>query len=173
MRREEKQTIIDSLAEQFEEYSHFYLTDTAELNAAHTSDLRRACFKKDIKLIVVKNTLLKRALDKSEKNFEELYDILKGSTSVMFSNTGNTPAKLLKDFRKKHDKPVLKGAFVEESVYIGDDKLDMLAALKSKDELLADLIALLRSPMQNLVSALQSGSNNIHGVLETLSKRDN
>ena len=173
MRREEKQTIIDSLAEKFEEYSHFYLTDTAELNAAHTSDLRRACFKQDIKLIVVKNTLLKRALDKSEKDFEELYDILKGSTSVMFSNTGNIPAKMLKDFRKKHDKPVLKGAFVEESVYIGDDKLEMLAALKSKDELLADLIALLRSPVQNVVSALQSGSNNIHGVLETLSKRDN
>lgn len=173
MRLEEKQTIIDSLAETLEEYSHFYLTDTAELNAAHTSDLRRACFEKDIKLIVVKNTLLKRALDKSEKNFEELYDVLKGSTSVMFSNTGNIPAKLLQDFRKKHDKPVLKGAFVEESVYLGDDKIDILAALKSKDELLADLIALLRSPMQNLMSALNSGSNNIHGVLEALSKRDN
>ena len=173
MRLEEKQAIIDSLAEKLEEYSHFYLTDTAELNAAHTSDLRRACFEKDIKLIVVKNTLLKRALDKSEKNFEELYDVLKGSTSVMFSNTGNIPAKLLQDFRKKHDKPVLKGAFVEESVYLGDDKIDILAALKSKDELLADLIALLRSPMQNLMSALNSGSNNIHGVLEALSKRDN
>ncbi|HDZ41722.1 MAG TPA: 50S ribosomal protein L10 [Bacteroidetes bacterium] len=173
MRREEKQAIIDSLAEKFEEYSHFYLTDTAELNAAHTSDLRRACFEKDIKLIVVKNTLLKRALDKSEKNFEELYEVLKGSTSVMFSNTGNIPAKMLKDFRKKHDKPVLKGAFVEESVYIGDDQLDILAALKSKDELLADLLALLNSPVQNVISALQSGSNNIHGVLEALSKRDN
>ena len=173
MRLEEKQAIIDSLAEKLEEYSHFYLTDTAELNAAHTSDLRRACFEKDIKLIVVKNTLLKRALDKSEKNFEELYDVLKGSTSVMFSNTGNIPAKLLQDFRKKHDKPVLKGAFVEESVYLGDNKIDILAALKSKDELLADLIALLRSPMQNLMSALNSGSNNIHGVLEALSKRDN
>lgn len=173
MRRDEKQEIIDSLAEQFKEYSHFYLTDIAELNAAHTSDLRRACFKNDIKLIVVKNTLLKRALDKSEKNFDELYDVLKGSTSVMFSNTGNVPAKMLKDFRRKHDKPVLKGAFVEESVYIGDSQLETLAALKSKDELIADLIALLRSPMQNLMSALQSGSNNIHGVLETLSKREN
>jgi len=173
MRREEKQEIIDSLAEQLKEYSHFYLTDTTELNAAHTSDLRRACFEKDIKLIVVKNTLLKRALDKSEKDLEELYDVLKGSTSVMFSNVGNVPAKMIKDFRKKHDKPILKGAFVEESVYLGDAQLDTLAALKSKDELLADLIALLRSPMQNMMSALQSGSNNIHGVLETLSKRDN
>ncbi|HCC71083.1 MAG TPA: 50S ribosomal protein L10 [Bacteroidales bacterium] len=173
MRREEKKEIIDSLAKQLQEYNHFYLTDTAELNAAHTSDLRRACFEKDIKLIVVKNTLLKRALDKSEKDFEELNDVLKGSTSVMFTNVGNVPAKLLKDFRKKHDKPVLKGAFVEESVYIGDTQLDTLAALKSKDELIADLIALLRSPMQNVMSALQSGSNNIHGVLEALSKRDN
>jgi len=173
MRLEEKQAIIDSLSEELEEYSHFYLTDTTELNAANTSDLRRACFEKDIKLIVVKNTLLKRALDKSEKNFEELYDVLKGSTSIMFSNTGNIPAKMLQNFRKKHDKPVLKGAFVEESVYLGDDKIDILAALKSKDELLADLIALLRSPMQNLMSALHSGSNNIHGVLEALSKRDN
>ncbi|MGM0464120.1 MAG: 50S ribosomal protein L10 [Bacteroidota bacterium] len=173
MRRDEKQTIIDSLAEQLEEYSHFYLTDTAELNAAHTSNLRRACFKKDIKMVVVKNTLLKRALDKSELNLEELYDVLKGSTSVMFSNTGNVPAKVIKDFRKKHDKPLLKGAYVEESVYIGDNQLETLAALKSKDELLADLIALLRSPMQNVLSSLQSGSNNIHGVLETLSRRDN
>lgn len=173
MKREEKQAIIDSLAEQFEEYSHFYLTDIAELNAAHTSDLRRACFEKDIKLIVVKNTLLKRALDKSERDFEELYNVLKGSTSIMFSNIGNVPAKMLKDFRKKHDKPLLKGAFVEESIYIGDTQLDTLAALKSKDELLADLIALLRSPMQNVLSALQSGSNNINGVLQTLAKREN
>ncbi|MFO7852107.1 MAG: 50S ribosomal protein L10 [Bacteroidota bacterium] len=173
MKLEEKQAIIDSLAEQFKEYSHFYLTDITELNAVNTSDLRRACFNQEIKMIVVKNTLLKRALDKSEKNFEELYDVLKGSTSVMFSNTGNVPAKMLKDFRKKHDKPVLKGAFVEESIYIGDSQLDTLAALKSKDELIADLIALLGAPMQNLMSALQSGANNIHGVLKTLSNRDN
>ena len=144
-----------------------------ELNAANTSDLRRACFEKDIKLVVVKNTLLKRALDKSEKNLEELYDVLKGSTSVMFSNIGNVPAKMLKDFRKEHDKPLLKGAFVEESIYIGDTQLDTLAALKSKEELLADLIALLRSPMQNVFSALQSGSNNIHGVLKTLASKEN
>ncbi len=173
MKREEKQAIIDSLVENLNGYNHFYLTDIAELNAAHTSDLRRACFNNDIKLIVVKNTLLKIALEKSEKNFEELYDVLKGSTSVMFADTGNAPAKMLKDFRKKHDKPVLKGAFVEESVYLGDSQIDTLAALKSKDELLADLIVLLRSPMQNLLSGLQSGSNKIHGVLETLSKRDN
>src|SRR6056297_2794074 len=128
MRREEKQAIIDSLAEKFSEYSHFYLTDTAELNAGDTSDLRRACFKKDVKLIVAKNTLLKRALEKSDKELEEIYDILKGSTSVMFTETGNVPAKLMQDFRKKHDKPLLKGAYVEESVYIGDKQLAKLAA---------------------------------------------
>ncbi|MCF8223843.1 MAG: 50S ribosomal protein L10 [Bacteroidales bacterium] len=173
MRREEKQAIIDSLAEKFSEYSHFYLTDTAELNAGDTSDLRRACFKKDVKLIVAKNTLLKRALEKSDKELEEIYDVLRGSTSVMFTETGNVPAKLMQDFRKKHDKPLLKGAYVEESVYIGDKELDKLAALKSKDELLGDLVALLQSPMQNLISSLESGSNNIHGVLETLSQKDN
>mgnify|MGYP003574347325 FL=1 len=124
-------------------------------------------------MIVVKNTLLKRDLENSEVNFEELYEVLKGSTSILFSNTGNDPAKLIKDFRKKHDKPVLKGAFVEESIYIGDEQLDGLVAIKSKEELLGDLIALLQSPMKNVVSALQSGSNKIHGVLETLSERNN
>lgn len=173
MRREEKNTIIDSLAENLDKYSHLYLTDTAQLNAEDTSSLRRKCFEKDIQMIVVKNTLLKRAMDKSEKDFEELYEVLKGSTSVMFSNIGNIPAKLIMEFRKKHDKPVLKGAFVEESVYLGDDMLDTLVAIKSKDELLGDLIALLQSPVNNVLSALQSGSNTIHGVLETLSNREN
>ena len=173
MRREEKIAIIDNLTEKISEYTHFYLTDTAELNAADTSKLRRMCFENDIQMIVVKNTLLKRALENSEVNFEELYDVLKGSTSILFSNTGNDPAKLIKDFRKKHDKPVLKGAFVEESIYIGDEQLDGLVAIKSKEELLGDLIALLQSPVKNVVSALQSGSNKIHGVLETLSERNN
>lgn len=173
MRREEKITIIDSLAEEIKEYSHFYLTDTTQLNAADTSNLRRACFEKDIKMIVVKNSLLKRALEKSEMNYDELYEVLKGSTSVMFSNTGNEPAKLIAKFRKKHDKPVLKGAYVEESIYIGDEQLSALVAIKSREELLGDLIALLQSPMKNVLSALQSGSNQIHGVLETLSQRDN
>lgn len=173
MRREEKDAIINSLAEKLEEYSHFYLTDTAELNAADTSALRRKCFEKEILMVVVKNTLLKRALEKSDKDFEELYDVLKGSTSVMFSNTGNIPAKLIKEFRKKHDKPVLKAAYVEESFYVGENELEALVAVKSKDELLGDLIALLQSPVKNVMSALQSGSGTIHGVLETLSNREN
>ena len=172
MNREEKNAIVDSLTEIIGQYNHFYLTDTAQLNAADTSALRRACFEKDIIMIVVKNTLLKRALEKSEKNLDELYEVLKGSTSIMLSDTGNIPARLIKDFRKKHDKPVLKGAFVEESVYLGDDLLDSLVAIKSKDELLGDLVSLLQSPMKNVMSALQSGSNIIHGVLDTLSEKN-
>lgn len=172
MRREEKNAIIDSLAEKLKEYSHFYLTDTAQLNAADTSALRRKCFENDIKLIVVKNTLLKRALEMSEGDFEELYPILKGTTSIMFTNTGNAPAKLIKEFRRRHDKPVLKGAYVQESVFVGENMLDALISVKTREELIGDIILLLQSPARNVVSALQSGGNKIHGVLETLSKKE-
>jgi large subunit ribosomal protein L10 len=172
MRREEKNAIIDSLAEKLKEFSHFYLTDTAQLNAADTSDLRRKCFNNDIKLIVVKNTLLKRALEQSNGNFEELYPVLKGTSSIMLSQSGNTPAKLIKEFRKKHDKPVLKGAYVQESVYLGDNMLDALVSVKTKEELIGDIIMLLQSPAKNVISALKSGGTTIHGVLETLSKRE-
>jgi len=171
MRREEKNAIIDSLAERLKEYNHFYLTDTAELNAAVTSDLRRMCFKNDIKLIVVKNTLLKRAFEQSGLNFEELYPVLKGTTSIMFANTGNGPAKLIREFRKTHDKPVLKGAYVQESIYLGDNMLEALVSIKTRQELIGDIILLLQSPAKNVISALQSGGNKIHGVLETLSKK--
>lgn len=172
MRREEKNAIIDSLAETLKEYSHFYLTDISQLNAASTGDLRRKCFENDIKLIVVKNTLLKRALQQTEGNFEELYPILNGTTSIMFTQNGNAPAKLIKEFRKKHDKPVLKGAYVQESVYVGDNQLDALVAVKTKKELIGDVIFMLQSPARNVIGALQSGGNKIHGVLETLSKRE-
>lgn len=172
MRREEKSAIIDSLAEKLKEYSHFYLTDTAQLNAADTSALRRKCFENDVKLIVVKNTLLKRALEMSEGNFEELYPVLKGTTSIMLAQTGNAPAKLIKEFRKEHNKPVLKGAYVQESIFIGDSMIDMLIAVKTKQELIGDIVLLLQSPARNVISALQSGGNKIHGVLETLSKKE-
>jgi len=172
MRRDEKNAIIDSLAQKIKEYDHFYLTDIAQLNAADTSDLRRKCFENDIKLIVVKNTLLKRALEQSEGNYEELYSVLKDTTSIMFANTGNTPAKLIKEFRKAHGKPVLKGAYVQESVYLGDNMLDALVSIKTKNELIGDIILLLQSPAKNVISALQSGGNKLHGVLETLSKRE-
>ena len=172
MRRKEKESIIDSLTEQINNAGHFYLTDISELNAADTSDLRRMCFEKEVELVVVKNTLLKRALDKSEGNFDDLYDILKDSTSIMFCETGNVPAKLIRDFRKTHQRPVLKAAFVEASIYLGDEQLESLASLKSKDELIADVLALLRSPMNNLLNALQSGGFNLAGALMTLAEKE-
>ncbi len=171
MRREEKNAIIDSLTIRLKEYSHFYLTDTAELNAADTSTLRRKCFENDIRLVVVKNTLLKRAFEQSGLNFEEFYPILKGITSIMFTQSVNSPAKLIREFRKKHDKPVLKGAYVHESIYLGDEMLDILVSIKTKEELIGDIILLLQSPAKNVISALQSGGNKLHGVLETLSKK--
>ncbi|MDX9810787.1 MAG: 50S ribosomal protein L10 [Bacteroidales bacterium] len=171
MRREEKNAIIDSLAEKLKEYSHFYLTDTAQLNAADTSDLRRKCFENDIKLIVVKNTLFKRALEQTNMDFEELYPVLQGTTSIMFAKTGNGPAKLIKEFRRQHSKPLLKGAYVQESIYIGDNMLDALVSVKTREELIGDIVLLLQSPAKNVVSALQSGATKLHGVLETLSKK--
>ncbi len=171
MKREEKNTIIENLKNQINESNHFYLTDISDLNASDTSSLRRKCFEKDITLIVVKNTLLKRALENSEGDFGDLYDVCKDSTSIMFSDTGNIPAKLIKEFRKEHDKPVLKAAFVEESIYVGDEYLDTLTNIKSKEELLGELILLLQSPVKNVLSALQSGGNVLTGVLNTLSER--
>lgn len=171
MRKDEKSEIINSLADILKEYSHFYLTDTAQLNAADTSNLRRKCFENQIKLVVVKNKLLKRALEQVGLECGELFPVLKGSTAVMFSNNGNTPAKMIRDFRKSHPKPLIKGAYIEESVYVGDNLLETLVALKSREELIGDIIMLLQSPAKNVISALQSGGSTIHGVLETLSKK--
>lgn len=171
MKSSEKATIIDSLVEQINSSNHFYLTDISALNAADTSNLRRLCFKQNVKLVVVKNTLLRKALEKSDKQAEGLYEILKGSTSVMFTDQGNVPAKLIKDFRKTRKKPLLKAAYVEESVYIGDDQLESLISLKSKNELIADVVALLNSPVQTVLSQLQSGGNILHGVLKTLEEK--
>ncbi len=172
MTREEKKEIIQNLTNKINETSHFYLTDISALNAADTSDLRRKCFEKDINLMVVKNTLLKKALENSEGNFDELYELLKDSTSIMFCDTGNVPAKLIKDFRKKHEKPVIKGAYVEQSVYIGDNQLDTLASLKSKEELIGDVILMLQSPAQKVISGLQSGGGKLAGILKTLSEKE-
>ena len=173
MRREEKDVIIDNLAGRLNETKHFYLTDISSLNAEQSSNLRRKCFEKEISLLVVKNTLLRKAMEKSDGDFNDLYDILIDSTSIMFCETGNTPAKLIKEFRKTMEKPVLKAAFVEESIYIGDDQLDTLSNIKSKDELLADLLSLLQSPVKNLVSALASSGSKMTGALKTLSEKEN
>lgn len=171
MKPEEKQIIIDSLTEELNDSKHFYLADISDLNANDTTLLRRKCFEKEIKLKVVKNTLLKLAFEKSGLDVKELYDILAGPTSIMFTETGNVPAKLIKEFRKKFDKPILKGAYVEESIYIGDDQLEALANIKSKEELIAEVVGLLQSPMKNVVSSLQSGGNILTGVLDTLKEK--
>lgn len=172
MDREEKNTIVKDLSDKINEYSHFYLADASELNAEDTSSLRRKCFENEIKLIVVKNTLLKIALDNSEGDFEELYPLLVKPTSIMFTNTGNSPAKLIKEFRKNHDKPVIKAAYVEDGLYIGDEKLELLSNIKSQEELIADVIMLLQSPAKNVISALQSGGNILSGVVKTLADRE-
>ena len=173
MRKEDKYTVVENIANILKEYSCVYLAETAGLNAEKTSELRRACAKADVKLVVVKNTLLKKAMDQSDIDYSGLYPAMKGATSMLLSNTGNAPAKLLKSFIKKDDKlPVLKAAFVEETVYMGAEQLDFLASLKSKNELIADVVALLQSPAKNVISALQSGGNKMHGILETLSNKE-
>lgn len=170
MRKEDKNSIIEQIATTVQEYSHFYLVDLTAMNAAKTSALRRACFKADINLMVVKNTLLQKALDSLETDFAPLYDSLKGSTAIMFSNTANAPAKLIKDVAKDNI-PGLKAAYAEESFYVGAQQLDALVSIKSKNEVIADVVALLQSPAKNVISALQSGGNTLHGVLKTLGER--
>ena len=175
MKKEDKNVIIAELQEAVGSYAHFYLTSIEGLNAEKTSALRRMCFKNDIKLIVAKNTLLKKALEARGID-AQLFDALKGNTALMLCNTGNAPAKLIKEIVKKEKqkegvKPELKAAYVEETVYMGAQNLELLSAIKSKNELIADVVALLQSPMKNVVSALQSGGTTIHGVLKTLGEK--
>jgi large subunit ribosomal protein L10 len=172
MRKEDKNTIIQAISKQLSANPNFYLTDISGLNAENTARLRRLCFSRDIKLLVVKNTLLQKAMENSGKDMSELYDALKGATSVMFSETGNAPAKLIKEFRKTSNRPILKAAFIEEASYLGDDQLDFLMNVKSKFDLIADLIALLQSPAKNVVGALQSGGQKLTGILKTLSEKE-
>jgi len=171
MRKEDKANVIKQIATTLGNYPNFYLTDIATLNAAKTSSLRRECYKQEIKLVVVKNTLFKKALEQVNGDFSALDPALKGNTAVMFSNNANSPAKLIKTFAKGTDIPKLKAAYVQESFYVGAENLDLLIAIKSKNELIGDVIALLQSPAKNVISALQSGGNIIHGVLKTLSER--
>ncbi|OAV68371.1 50S ribosomal protein L10 [Bacteroidales bacterium Barb6XT] len=176
MRKEDKNVIIEQLTATLKEYPHFYLTDIEALNAAKTSNLRRECFKREVKLVVVKNTLLKKALDSVDGDFSPLDVALKGNTTVMFSHLANVPARLIKDFTKdakkgEELKPKLKAAYVQESFYIGAEHLDALVNIKSKNELIADVVALLQSPAKNVISALQSSGQTILGVLKTLEER--
>ncbi|MCO4780588.1 MAG: 50S ribosomal protein L10 [Flavobacteriaceae bacterium] len=171
MTREDKLTVIQDLTSQLSENATIYLADISGLDADTTSNLRRACFKANIRLSVVKNTLLAKAMEASEKDFGELPEILKGNTSLMFSEVSNAPAKLIKAFRKNSDKPILKGAFIEEAIFVGDNQLDSLVNIKSKEEVIGDIIGLLQSPAKNVISGLKSGGGKLAGIIKTLSER--
>jgi len=171
MKREDKDLLIKELATLIGEWKHVYITDIGDLNAKDTSSLRRQCFEKDIRLVYVKNTLLRKALESYDNKYDELVPSLKGYSSIMLSNTGNAPAKLIKELRKKMPKPILKAAYVEECVYTGDNMLDSLIHIKSRDELIGDIIAMLQSPVKNVISALESGKHTLAGVVKTLSEK--
>ncbi|MBE6196923.1 MAG: 50S ribosomal protein L10 [Rikenellaceae bacterium] len=174
MTKEEKLVVINNLAEQLNAYPHFYVTNIEALNAEQTAKLRRKCFESDIKLVVVKNTLFTKALEKVEKADADLVNVLEGSTSVMFTNTGKAPAVLIKEFRKSCDKPLIKAAYVEGCVYVGDNQLETLCNIKSREELIGDIVALLQSPAKNVISALQANAGQkIAGLVKTLEERNN
>ncbi|PZW38861.1 MULTISPECIES: 50S ribosomal protein L10 [Mesonia] len=172
MTREEKSQVIKDLTAQLTDTSIIYLADISGLDAGTTSNLRRACFKANVKLSVVKNTLLAKAMEVTEKDFGDLPSTLKGNTSIMIAETGNAPAKVIKEFRKKAEKPLLKGAFINEAVYVGDEYLETLSNIKSKEEVIGDIVGLLQSPAKNVVSALKSGGGKIAGILKTLSEKE-
>ena len=171
MKKEDKVNSIAHIGDVIKEYAHFYLVDVTAMNAAATNAMRAKCYKQEVKMLVVKNTLLKKAFDAAEVDFSPLYSCLKGTTALLLSNTANAPAKLIKDVAGKAEVPALKGAYAEESFYVGAEQLDALIHIKSKNELIAEVVALLQSPIKNVVSALQSGGNTIHGVLKTLGER--
>lgn len=171
MTREQKSQEVEVLVEKFNNTKSFYIADNSSLTVEQVNNLRGECFKEGIELKVAKNTLIKRALDKVDGDFEELYEALKGPTSIFFSEVANKPAKVIKDFRKKSEKPVLKGAYIESSIYLGDDKIEELSNLKSKEELIGEIISLLQSPAKNVISALQSGGQTLSGLLKTLGDR--
>ena len=171
MTREEKNKAIDALGVQLVENKNFYLTDISGLNAESSSNLRRLCYKSDVQIQIIKNTLLKKAMEKNEIDFEQMYDSLKGNTAVMFAESSNAPAKIIKEFRKKQEKPILKSAYIEESFYFGDDQVEVLYSLKSKDELIGENITLLQSPPKTVISSLQSAGGTLSGIIKTLSER--
>jgi large subunit ribosomal protein L10 len=171
MTREEKSRVIEDLTAQLADSNVVYIADISNLNAETTSNLRRACFKAGIQLNVVKNTLLEKAMEASANDYGDLPSILKGNTSIMIAENGNAPAKIIKEFRKKSDRPLLKGAYIHQAVFIGDNQLDALVALKSKEEVIGEIIGLLQSPAKNVVSALKSGGGKIAGIVKTLSER--
>ena len=171
MTKADKQNVLEGLIETFSSKNYFYFTDTAGLTVETVNELRRECFKRGIKLQVAKNTLIKKALKETNKYSDELDSVLTGPTAVMFTETANAPGRLIKDFRKKSEKPIVKGAYIESAIFIGDNQLDTLSSLKSKEELVGEIIGLLQSPIKNVVSALQSGGHTISGLVKALEER--
>lgn len=171
MNREEKQAVVESLKEKFENSLHFYVTDASTLTVADINEFRGKCFENGIDYLVAKNTLIIKALDQMDRDYTEMYDIFKGPTSLMFTETANLPAKVLKDFRKTHEKPVLKAAFIDSDLIVGDENIESLASLKSKEELIGEIISLLQSPAKNVISALQSSGEKLAGIIKTLGER--
>jgi large subunit ribosomal protein L10 len=171
MTKEEKHDLVIALTEQMKEYGNFYITDTSNLTVAKINNIRRKCFESDITMQVAKNSLIKKAMDGIDGDFTQLYDVLKGSSSILFSKSATAPAKLIKQLRKQGDKPVLKAAYIDSSIFVGDNQLDSLINLKSKEQLIGEIIGLLQSPAKNVISALQSGGNILAGVVKTLQER--
>jgi len=171
MNKEEKHDLVLALSEQMKEYGNFYITDTSNLTVAKINDIRRKCFESDVKIQVVKNSLIKKAMETAGGDFAGIYDVLKGSSSILFSKSATAPAKLIKQLRKTGDKPVLKAAYIDSAIFIGDNQIDTLTKLKSKEQLIGEIIGLLQSPAKNVVSALQSGGNTLAGLVKTLQER--
>ncbi len=171
MTKEEKHELVIALTEQMKDYGNFYITDTSDLSVAKINDIRRKCFESEITMQVAKNSLIKKAMEAAGGDFSPIFDVLKGSSSILFSKSGTAPAKLIKQLRKKGEKPILKAAYIQEAVFIGDNQLDTLINLKTKEQLVGEIIGLLQSPAKNVVSALQSGGNIIAGVVKTLQER--
>jgi len=173
MTRTEKSQFIEALSTQLQESEYFYVTDSSALTVEQVNILRRQLFENGIEMKVVKNTLMRKALDKlpPEKNVSQLYEALKGPTSIMFTEVANAPAKILKEFRKTHDKPVLKAAYIDSDVFLGDEQIGTLSELKSKEDLLGEVIGLLQSPARNVLAALQSGSQTLAGLVKALEER--
>jgi len=172
MKIEQKSQIVDAIAKDLAEYANVYVTDISGFTVETVNQLRRLAFRRDVRIKVVKNTLLKRAMEQSDVDYSELYPTLEGSTSIMLSKVGNAPARLIKEFRIKNKKPLIKSAFIEECAYFGDDQLDALCNIKSREELIGDLVSLLQSPARNVISALQSGGGKLAGIVKTLSERE-